>query len=217
MNFKELFPLQVVINLDKREDRLKQCMEEEFPKINTIPIRKPGVIVDVAPTAWWNGAVGCMLSHYHILESAVLLDTNVFIFEDDISFITPDPTYVLDNACEELSNMEWDMFYIGGNLMKSARQVSFSLAKLTHCQSTVAYGVNKKFIKKLLSYINLTLIDRPIDMIYADTVIPNHNCFISVPMLVVQRDSYSDIEGDIVKYKDYLEKRYWYNLIPLTK
>ena len=213
MKFTQLFPLQVVINLDKRTDRLNICMEEEFPKIGVRPIRKPGILFDKAPNQWWNGAIGCMLSHYHILQAAALLNTNVFIFEDDVSFPAEDSFRDLYLACKELNDMDWDMFYLGGNLLKPAYQVSNHLAKLTHCQSTVSYGANRKFVPKLLSYIDLGHIDRPIDVIYADTVIPQHNCFIIIPMLAIQRNSFSDIEGQEVKYTDYLEKRYWSNLV----
>lgn len=216
MNFSKMFPLQVFINLDKRPDRLKICREEIFPKLSINPIRKAGNIFTGTDNPWWNGAIGCMLSHYQILEAAACLDINVFIFEDDISIIAEYPSITLENACDQLDNIEWDMFYMGGNLLKPAQQVTPHLAKLTHCQSTVAYGVNKNFVRTLLKYIDLTHIDRPIDVIYADTVIPRHNCYITVPMMVIQRDSYSDIEGGEVKYTDYLEKRYWENLIPLT-
>lgn len=210
MNFKELFPLQVVINLDKRQDRLKICREEEFPKIGINPIRKPGVIVEQIEHPWWRGAVGCLLSHYHILQSAMLLNTNVFIFEDDIQFLDGTKEN-LELTCEELSKIEWDMFYIGGNILKPFYKTSDHLAKLNHCQSTVSYGVNKNFIEKLLSYINLQQISKPIDMIYADDIIPNNNCFISIPMLGIQRNSFSDIENQTVEYSSYLEKRYLEN------
>lgn len=219
MKFNELFPLQVVINLDKRPDRLKLCMEEEFPVIKAHPIRKPGILFDKTNNKWWNGAIGCMISHYEILNAAALLNTNVFIFEDDIFFIGEENYIIyknLNDACQELEKKPWDMFYIGGNILKPFQQVSKHLAKLTHCQSTVAYGVNKKFVRDLLKYIDLTHIDRPIDMIYSD-VIPNHNCYISVPMLAIQRDSFSDIEGGEIKYSEYLERRYSENFVPLTK
>jgi len=218
--FEELFPLQIVINLDKRQDRLKLCMEEEFPVIKTRPIRKPGIIVSAATDPWWNGAIGCMISHYQVLEAAACLDTNVFIFEDDVFFIGGENYIIyknLNDTCKELEKIPWDMFYIGGNILKPFQQVSKHLAKLTHCQSTVAYGVNKKFVRDLLKFIDLTHIDKPIDMIYADTVIPNHNCFISVPMLAIQRDSFSDIEGGEIKYSAYLERRYNENFVPLTE
>jgi GR25 family glycosyltransferase involved in LPS biosynthesis len=224
MKFDTLFPLQVVINLDKRPDRLKLCMEQEFPVIKIHPLRKPGLIYEKTNNKWWNGAIGCMLSHYQILEAAALLDTNVFIFEDDVFFIGKEQSdfgykiYMdLSTASVQLNNIEWDMFYIGGNILKPFNQVSSHLAKLNHCQSTVAYGVNKKFLRTLLGYIDLTHINRPIDVIYADSVIPNHNCYISVPMLAIQRDSFSDIEGGEMKYSEYLERRYTENFIPLTK
>lgn len=217
--FTELFPLQVVINLDKRPDRLKQCMEKEFPKIKSRPIRKPGVLFTNTNNQWWNGAIGCLLSHFQALEAAACLESNIFIFEDDVSFIgNKDDIYKnLNSACRELEKIEWDMFYIGGNILKSFQQVTPHLAKLEHCQSTVSYGVNKKFVHTLLKYIDLTHIDRPIDVIYADTVVPKHNCFISIPMLVIQRDSFSDIEGKEINYSEYLERRYKENFIPLTK
>jgi len=214
MEFDILFPLQVVINLDKRPDRLKQCMKE-FSSIDAHPIRKPGILFDQTDNKWWNGAIGCMLSHYQVLEAAALLETNVFVFEDDISFIDDldrSTLWNLEHACFELGRLDWDMFYIGGNILKPFHQVSPHLAKLNHCQSTVAYGVNKKFVRDLLKYIDLTHIDRPIDMIYADTVIPNHNCFISVPMLAIQRPDFSNIEQQNVNY-DYTITRYQENLI----
>lgn len=209
--FNELFPLQVVINLDKRPDRLGLC-KKELAKINSNPIRKTGVLYDKTTNTWWNGAIGCLISHYEILEGAAYLGVNVFIFEDDITFITENPLNILRQACKELDGMNWDMFYMGGNLLKPAYQVEEHLAKLTHCQSTVAYGVNKKFTRELLLKMNLNNVTKPIDMIYADDIIPKHNCFITIPMMIIQRDSYSDIEGGEVKYSDYLEKRYWENL-----
>lgn len=217
MKFNELFPLQVVINMDKRPERLEICRKEEFPKLKIKPLRKPGNIITLTENPWWNGAIGCMTSHFEVLEAAACLNTSVFIFEDDVSFIGDDTAKELRLACHELDKIDWDMFYMGGNLLKPATQITHHLAKLTHCQSTVAYGVNKKFVKTLLGYIDLKQISRPIDMIYADSVIPKHNCYIAVPMLAIQRDSFSDIEGKEVTYSDYLERRYWDNLKKLDK
>ena len=211
MTFKELFPLQVVINLDSRPDRLKVCMEEEFPKLGIIPVRKPGIVFTQAGNAFSNGSIGCLLSHYDILQAALILQTNVFIFEDDIKFINDAETF-LDYSCDELQDIKWDMFYLAGNLLKPAYKVSKHLARVSWCQSTVAYGINKKFIEELLSYINLQEIKKPIDLIYAQDIIPNHNCFITYPLLGIQRDDFSNIEGKEVKYSEYLESRYWENI-----
>lgn len=212
MKFQTLFPLQTVINLDKRTDRLEICKNQEFPKLGINPIRKPGVLVHNSGNSYSNGVIGCALSHYEILQAALCLDTNVFIFEDDISFIGDDIIENLEMSCQQLENLDWDMFYISGNILKPCYQVSSHLAKLTHCQSTCGYGVNRLFVESLLKYIDLNNI-KPIDVFYADDVIPNNNCFISIPMLGIQRDSFSDIEGVNVKYSDYLEKRYYQNLV----
>ena len=52
-------------------------------------------------------------------------------------------------------------------------------------------------------------------MIYTNIVIPNINAYITVPMTVVQRKGYSDIEGQEVEYESYLERRYLENLVEL--
>lgn len=206
MEFKELFPLQVVINLDSRKDRLEICQKEEFPKIKINPLRKSGVVFKGTNNDWWNGAIGCMISHYHVLQSALLLNTNVFIFEDDVSFIDEKIRKNLGIVCEQIKKLDWDMLYIGGNILKPAYQVSSHLAKLTHAQSTSSYGVNIKFIEKLLKYFDLSNIMKPIDLIYAEDVIPNHNCYISIPMLAIQRSDYSNIEQKIMTYDIPIER-----------
>ena len=200
MKFKEIFPLQVVINLDSRKDRIKECREKEFPKLGISPIRKSGIIFNKTNNSWWNSAIGCMISHYQILQAALLLDTNVFIFEDDISFIGNKPRENLEEACGQIENRNWDMLYMGGNLLKPAYQITSKLAKLTHAQSTSSYGVNKCFIKKLLEYVDLTEIKKPIDLIYAENVIPENNCYITIPMLAIQKTDYSDIEKHEMSY-----------------
>jgi GR25 family glycosyltransferase involved in LPS biosynthesis len=210
MNFNELFKFQAYINLDKREDR-NFLAQQEFKKLGISPFRRSGVIPEIE-NPWWRGSAGCMISHYSILMAASLLDTNVFIFEDDILFIDGTKE-IIDSACNELNDLEWDMFYISSNIMQPFKQVSKYLAKMESGQSTVAYGVNKSFLQKLLSHIHLDKIDRPIDLIYSQLVIPNNNCYITVPMCGIQRDSFSDIEGTNVNYSSYLEKRYNENLI----
>ena len=215
MNFTELFPLQVYINLDKRQDR-DISVKKEFEKININPTRVSGTIIKATDNAMWNGVLGCLLSHVKCLEMALERKQNIFIFEDDILFTLDNQTKsILDQCCEELNEIEWSMFYVAANILKPIYQKSDHLGKLTHAQSTVGYGVNKNFVEKLLSYIPRNKII-PIDLVYSNDVIPKHNCFISIPMLGVQRDSFSDIEGRSVQYESYLQKRYDANLIYST-
>jgi hypothetical protein len=108
------------------------------------------------------------------------------------------------------------MFYLGANIYGDhpTYQVSDHLGKLSYAQSTVAYGVNINFIERLVNAIPLDRII-PIDMIYTNIIVPNINAYITVPMTVVQRKGYSDIEGQEVEYETYLEKRYWENFVEM--
>jgi GR25 family glycosyltransferase involved in LPS biosynthesis len=212
MTFDEMFPLSVVINLDRRPDRLAKC-KEEFKKIGILPMRKSGVIFSGGTNSYTNGVVGCLASHFQILQAALLLNQNIAIFEDDVHF--QDDKYnipqVLQGVCDELETLEWDMVYLGANILKPFYKVTNHLAKIQHAQSTVAYLINKNFVERLLGYIDIQNIHAPIDVIYADTVVPQNNCFVTIPMIVTQSSDFSDIEGRQVTYEDYLETRYWQN------
>lgn len=210
MKFIELFPLQTYINLDSRQDR-DMLVKEEFKKIDIAPMRVSGTVIKATDNAMWNGVLGCTLSHIKCLEMALERKQNIFIFEDDVKLINNYKEIVV-NAFDELNKLDWDMIYLGGNVLKPIYQKTNYLGKLTHCQSTVSYGVNYHFVEKLLSYIPRDRII-PIDLVYTNEVIPRHNCYISIPMVVVQRDSYSNIEGRSVEYESYLERRYNKNLI----
>lgn len=221
-NFKKLFPLMVYINLDHREDRNKQAIEE-FNRVGLSPERLPGTWIRGTDYDGVNGVQGCMLSHIRSLLYAKKLNQNIFIFEDDVKFIN-DYENIIESACKQLIERDWVMFYTGGNILKPFNQISDNLARLTHCQSTVSYGINIKYIDYLLSTLLLNqytvgqgnIYPRPIDTIYADVIIPRVSCFITAPdMVVIQKNSFSDIEQKNVDYESYLERRYKENLIPL--
>lgn len=208
--FTDTFPLMFYINLDSRPDR-KELAQKEFEKLGLNPMRKSGVVVTGYANSYLNGTMGCFKSHLDVLEYAENMSQNVFIFEDDVKFTDIENLKeVLDKTVEELNGREWDMFYLSANILLPFHQVSPHLAKLRHGQSTVAYGVNSKFISKLWGYFFVGgLLRRPwIDVVYADHVIPENNCFISVPMLATQRNGFSDIEGTEVEYEGYLQARY---------
>lgn len=212
--FKDLFQLQVYINLNSRPDRDAQA-REEFSNIGINPIRKEGFVPTHIEDRFTRGTVGCYISHYQILLAALHLDTNVFIAEDDVLF-SNNAINVMNVACEELKDLEWDFLYLGANILRPFYQKTKHLAKLTHCQSTCAYGVNKLFIPKLLETLNPEKqgISRPIDVVYSELA-PHNNFYITVPMLAIQRDSFSDIEGQNVNYSSYLQKRYDENFRPM--
>jgi GR25 family glycosyltransferase involved in LPS biosynthesis len=223
-NFKKLFPLMIYINLDRREDRNKQAVEE-FNRVGLSPERLSGTWIRGTQNDGINGIQGCMLSHIRALLYAKKKKQNIFIFEDDIKFIN-NYENIIESACEQLQSQKWALFYLGGNILKPFKQISKNLAKLEHSQSTVAYGVSYEFIDYILSTILINQCSttskgvyiRPIDTIFADIVIPRTPCFIVAPdMVVVQKNSYSDIEQREVDYESYLEDRYKKNFVPMEK
>jgi GR25 family glycosyltransferase involved in LPS biosynthesis len=216
--FNELFPKTIYMNLDKRTDRRKLA-EAEFARLGISPVRMNGVFIRGTSNPMIDGALGCMFAHILCLKYGLENNSNVFIFEDDIKFID-NIKELADASCDELSQVEWDMLYLSANILRPHHQVSPHLSRLNHAQSTVAYGVNINFIPKLLEYLpaDLQHIQQPwIDVIYADTVVPKHNCYISIPMAGVQRNDHSDIMEADVRYEDYLQARYDANFVPLTK
>lgn len=223
-NFKNLFPLQIYINLDHREDRNKQAVEE-FNRVGLSPERLSGTWIHGTSNSMINGIQGCMLSHIRALLIAKEKSQNIFIFEDDVRFIN-NYEEIVESACKQLQDRDWAIFYTGANILKPFMQVSENLAKLTHAQSTVSYGINIKYIDYILSTLLLNQYAigqkgtyvRPIDTIYADIIVPRNPCFITAPdMVVIQKNSFSDIEQKNVDYESYLEKRYRENFIPMEK
>lgn len=210
MKLNKLFPLVMYINLDKRKDR-KLLAEKEFKKAGISAQRVSGTIFNGTNNANANGSFGDLLTHVKILKYAKEQKKNVFIFEDDVKFIN-DYKAIIPLYCDEISQSDWDIAYLGGNILKPMYQISDHVGKLTHSQSTHSYGVKYEFIDTLLNYIPLDRII-PLDVIYAELVIPRHNCYMPIPMLTVQRDDYSDIEGQMANYESYLEQRYWANLV----
>jgi GR25 family glycosyltransferase involved in LPS biosynthesis len=147
------------------------------------------------------------------LWKSIEANCNTIIFEDDIKFIN-DAEHIIPQALDELSEIDWDMFYLGGNVLKPIYQKTNHLGKLTHSQSAHAYGVTPRGAEKLLRLINNN-VDYPIDVIYAELMIPYCNAYMCIPIVAIQKDNYSDIEKKFSNYESYLEKRFWANLVKL--
>lgn len=190
--FTKIFSSEVYcINIKSRTDRWEK-VSEQFKKININPTRFEAVENKQNPVA------GCRASHLAILKEVKRKNENVFIFEDDAHFINENIIY-LGNILEDLLNIEWDMFYLGGNILRPAYQTSKYLARLSHCYSTHSYGINKNFLEKLIFNIENNH-QFPIDVIYGDYIVPNFRCYISIPMLCIQAESYSDILKKNIDY-----------------
>jgi GR25 family glycosyltransferase involved in LPS biosynthesis len=198
-----------VINLDSRPDRMREC-QNEFNKLGIETERFPGIVFTGTQDDYWNRCMGCHLSHLSIIKKAKELNLkNILIFEDDVKFIN-NPVEILSNALIQLP-CEWDMFYLGGNICRKMTKISENIAKLSHAQSTHAYAINGNFYDIILNKMN-EFNTRHMDVVYADDLVPNFNCYISIPMIAVQKNGYSNIEGKNVNYESWMETRFWKQL-----
>jgi GR25 family glycosyltransferase involved in LPS biosynthesis len=205
VKLENFFELSFCINLKERTDRWEEC-QEEFEKIHFYPERFEA-IKDKNPV------IGCLKSHIEILKIAKQENKNVLIFEDDVSFINTE-THIVEKALDELYNLDFCLFYLGGNILKPFYQITNHLAKLTHCQSTHAYSCSKKYVPMVLDFLEKNIYY--VDCLYSDYIVPSTPCFVTVPLIATQRTSYSDIEHREMTY-DVPIQRYWDNLVRLPK
>jgi GR25 family glycosyltransferase involved in LPS biosynthesis len=189
MKISEMFPLQYVINLDKRKDRL-ELAKKEFEKLGISPKRFSAIKNDIP----W---IGCLQSHIAILKEAQRIKQNVLVFEDDVKFIG-DYKEVIDKSLNELSKFKWDLFYLGGNVLKDIYQETEHLGRLQHCQSTHAIAYSYKSLEYLIPFLEANTYI--LDVLLADYVIPYTNCYITIPMTAIQRTSFSNIENKEMTY-----------------
>ena len=201
------------INLDSRVDRWSLVVEE-FKKVGILDYvnRMPGVVYTGTNDRHINACLGNHLAHAKCLEDAKRhgLDS-CLIFEDDVEFFE-DAYENLTQAIAELPT-DWDMFYLGVNMdVYYAYQVSDHIAKLTGGFATHAYAVKSRLFDKLIE-VNLDLSISHNDVVYANQIIPNHDCYIPIPLVAGQRLSYSDIEGRVTEYNGMFKQRFSERLI----
>ena len=197
MKLDNLFELSYVLNLDKRKDRLDRLNAEEWYKINFYPTRFPAIERE-------NGAQGCYESHLTMLKEAEKQNKNLLVFEDDISFFDHERVTIESSLDSLVEQEDWWLWYGSGNILRPFQQVAPCLARLNHCQSTVFYGVNRKHLSEIIQIVeqNPTFID----VVYSEIVVRNFPCFITIPMIGIQRPDYSDIEKQVVDYRYTLDR-----------
>lgn len=184
MRFNQYFPKAILINLDKRTDRLEQ-FNEQAVELGITYERLPAIELD-------NPINGCKASH---LIALTKYDTDIiFVFEDDSAFVE-DFEAKLNKAMDNLPD-DWDMVYLGANLVDT-KKVNDYWHKSYRCCSTHAYAVKKEALPKLIESANNY--DGHIDMAYS-LVHPELNVYLARPTLVYQVAGHSDLQGESVDY-----------------
>jgi glycosyl transferase family 25 len=193
------------INLDSRTDR-KEHVEKELKKIEVNqPERFKAIKLD-------NGALGCSMSHLKCLEIAKQKDYDyVLICEDDIEFLNPQ--LFLTQIKKFLdSDINWDVVLIAGNNMLPYKPINDMCIQIYNCQTTTGYIVRKNYYDKLIQNYKegiKNLMKNPgnneyrIDK-YWFKLQRMDNWYLIIPLSVVQREDYSDIEKKPSNFKNYM-------------
>jgi GR25 family glycosyltransferase involved in LPS biosynthesis len=189
------------INLEHRTDR-KEHVEEQLSYVGIKAQRFNAIRMQ-------NGAVGCSMSHLKCLQIAAENKwDHVCICEDDITFLNP---ILFKKQLEAFfeKHEEWDVILFAGNIIPPYVPIDSTCVKVNTCQTTTGYLVNGHYITKLMENIKMglnCLIREPSKHIlyaidkywfYLQRV---DRWYLIVPLSVIQKEGYSDIEQKITNY-----------------
>lgn len=164
----EVFQKVLMINLDSAKDRLelatKNCKEVgiEFERVRATPGRSKFVKMNEEPYEGWNrNAAALAYTTAKIIKRAKKEGwTNVFIMEDDVSFIPVNFNAILKKALKGLPP-DWDFFHLNSTHEKPSKWVSSCLHKLGGAWCCQAYAVNHTVYDSYLAELEKYI--RPID------------------------------------------------------
>lgn len=195
----------IYINLDSRPDR-NEHVKKELDKIGVKnPERFKAIKLE-------NGALGCSMSHLKCVETAKKNNyDSVFICEDDIEFL--DPRFFLKQVQTFLdSDIKWDVVIVAGNNMIPYTPINNCCIKVFRCQTTTGYIVKNTYYDKLIQNYKdgiQRLLKEPtnnefkIDK-YWFKLQRDDNWYLIIPLTVVQKEDYSDIEKKVTNFQKYM-------------
>jgi len=185
----------VYINLEHRTDRREQ-IESELVRIPSEKVQRFSAIKHE------KGAIGCTQSHIAILEMAISEGwSNYLVIEDDAKWSNFDKSYQI---LEQLSKNPYDVIVLGSVFPKTDATL-----RLSSCQTTTAYLVNKSYYQTLLANFKEGLAGLmqtgnystyAIDQYWHRLQLPG-KWYAVIPSLMIQRPSFSDINKAFVDYE----------------
>lgn len=208
----EYFDKIYCINLDRRPDRWEECCEI-FNKIGLEVERFSacdGQLIDTGYGKVYNGELGGTITHTRLLRK--IKDENldkVLIFEDDIEFCE-DFFSKFEKSLTQLPD-DWDLFFFGGNHTGGYQMISENIGRVFRTLALHSYAVRGKAIETLyenmIRFVGHTLCcNRQLQPsvaadFYMAKIQPTLNCYSIFPNLTWQRESFSDLQQDIMNYE----------------
>jgi len=186
------------INLDYRTDR-KEMFENQIKKLDIEVERYDAIQLKLEDIENPFGDInhhkkmGCAISHINLVKLAKEQNLkNVWILEDDCIFV--DEFMEKAKHCiEELKQLEWDVFYFGGEPNRRAEPYSDLIVKTIGVYGAHSYIVNHTFYDKVINnYSRNTLLD----IFYLNFNEWDKNFYLSKELLCLQDGtSESDLWG----------------------
>ena len=192
------------INLESRPDR-KIHVEKQ---LELIGIKNPTRFNAIKLK---NGAIGCSLSHLKCIEIAK--ENNwpyILICEDDIEFLNPELFIKQMNGFLSSINQDWDVVLLAGNNKSTYQEINSYCVKISSCQTTTGYIVKNHYFNILIENIkngikNLIQSQFNKDLYAIDKywfqLQKKDIWYLIIPLTVVQKEDYSNIEKKRVNYK----------------
>jgi GR25 family glycosyltransferase involved in LPS biosynthesis len=188
------------INLDSRPDR-KEHVEKELKKLGLKGTRFSAIKNQ-------KGYIGCSMSHIQCIEIAKKrkLD-HVLIVEDDITFTNPD--LLINQLIKFLkSNNDFDVVLLAGNNDSPYKEIDNCCIRVYNCQTATGYLVKSHYYDYLIQNYKEGLDNLIKTGLYSFYALDQYwkklqkinKWYLIIPLSVVQKDDYSDIEKRDVSY-----------------
>jgi GR25 family glycosyltransferase involved in LPS biosynthesis len=195
------------INLDKRKDRWEHLNKE----LDKIELLKNDDYERISAIEMKDGRVGLIKTVGKIIDKAIKNEySNILIIEDDCKFIN-NSLNILDYAIEDLSNLDWDLFYLGANTHTKLEKKTKHLSILKSGFATHAVAYNSKVFEKILNYTNtiehyIKNQGEILDVWLSQNIQTLGNSYVCNPIVATQINDYSDIEKRNVDYSFIIER-----------
>lgn len=198
----------ILVSLKEREDRRADTFKE-FANAGVPPV-----------FSVWNavkdpdGRRGLIATMQEIFEARLREphDTPLLILEDDIKIVQPGYSKKLERVLAQLP-ADFKLLYLGCNLAGEFTRYSDNLLLAKDMYSSHAILYSRAAIEAILPGLkNATAYDRAL----ATGIQKTGGCYCAFPMLMSQRDGYSDIEKREVRYQRFLENRFAQKTAALT-
>jgi len=198
----DAFDRVVCINLDERADRWEQVQQTAAAILGDAKLQRFSAIKpDLALQRVHNGRAGCLLSHRRVIENAYRDGLeSVLVFEDDLSFDLKFEERI-GPTIQTLGGTPWDLFYLGVTPKAPLLPAGDGLVRTLGGMTTHAIAYHRRAMPELLKRLPdenrvLRFLSRhkSVDRYYCQHVAARMRCYASSPLLVFQRDDFSDIQ-----------------------